>query len=203
METKTPEAQAEAAGQKPFVRPPKPERTPEDIAAVAVLDALRSGAGETKPTGLPLACVVKVMDCADVPKARDAYSMITVMGPGKRTWRMCVRRGTVKVGRNMLFVGEDAALPVLARWREFPDVHVKEKVYNFGFGVKVRRLLPHVQHHIYIHNNGVLYPTAMFPELRRARVGTVCAVHLCIDSASEIKAKLMAPRPKKGALWHP
>ena len=200
MDKNTP---AEDGGRRPFVRTPRRERTPEDDAAVAVLDALRAGTGETKPTGLPLACVVKVVDCTDVPKAHDAYSMVTVTGPGNRSWRMCVRRGSVKVGRNMLFVGEDAALPLLARWREAGTCTVKEKVYNFGGGVKVRRLLPHVQHHIYIHNNGVLYPTAAFPELRRARAGTVCAVHLCIDSASAIKAKMMAPRPKKGAPWRP
>jgi hypothetical protein len=192
---------------KKFAPQPKKPKTAKDLADIALLDDLRFGKGETKPTDLPLACVVKVISTMKVPKARNAYSMVTVMGPEKRTWRMCVKRGYVRAGRNMLFISEDAALPVALRWHNDQVCSVKDRVYNFGFGYKIRKLLPHVKHNIYRHNNGVLYPTAAFPELKHEHAGTVCAVHLCVDSAVELQAKLEAPRPKKDVLlsgkWHP
>ena len=77
----------------------------------------------------------------------------------------------MKVGKNALFVSEAAALPVEDRYRNPSVCTVKEKVYKYGFGVKVRRLLPHVKRHIYPYNCGVLYPTADFAELKGKRAG--------------------------------
>ena len=70
----------------------KNEKTPEDLAAIAYLDKLRSGEGETMPEGLLLACVVKVIAYEEVPKAHEKYAMATVRGAGNREWRVCVSR---------------------------------------------------------------------------------------------------------------
>ena len=40
----------------------KPEKTPEELAEIAYLDKLRTCEGEEMPVGLPLACVVKVIE---------------------------------------------------------------------------------------------------------------------------------------------
>lgn len=177
-------------------RPPKPEKTPEDLAAIALLDRLRSGEGETTPTGLPLACVVKVIACEDIPKANERYAMVTLKGHDDRVWRMCVDRYYLDVGMNALFVSGDAALPPEDRYRNRDVARVKERVYRFGFGVKMRRLLPIVRRGIYRHNCGLVYPLDDFPELKGVRYGTVCAVKLHIDSQTEIHSRLVAPRPK-------
>ena len=180
--------------------PKKPPKTEEDIAAIAYLDKLRSGEGETAPENLPLACIVKVLESEDVPKANELYAMVRVEGPEERTWRMCVYRGSVKVGKNALFISGNAALPVEDRWRN-PDVcTVKEKVYKYGFGVKVRRLLPHVKRNIYRHNCGVLYPVADFKELKGKRAGIVCAALLKLENAEEMKMRQNQPKSKE---FHP
>ncbi len=174
----------------------KPPKTAEDLEAIAILDNLRAGGGDTRPEGLPLACVVKVTDYVQVHKAREAYAMATVEGPEGRTWRLCVYRGSVRKGRNALFVSDDAALPDEKRWRNDKVCSVKERVWKFGFGIKVRRLIPFVKRNIYLHNCGVLFPLSSFKELERAKVGTICDTTLHIDSLSELKTRAMQPRPK-------
>ena len=173
--------------------PKRPPRTAEDRAAIAVLDELRAGAGEKPPSNLPLACIVKVTEYVEIHKANEAYAMVRVTGPQQATWRMCVYRGTVKVGRNMLFVSDQAALPIDDRYRDPTVCTVKEKTYKYGFGIKAKRLLPHVKRHIYCHNSGVLYPLAGFPELKGKRVGMVVAALLKIDNAEEMKIRQNLP----------
>ena len=167
--------------------PKKPPKTAEDLAAIAYLDALRAGGGDRPLADVPLACIVKVTAYEEVPKAHENYAMARVTGPDAKTWRLCVRRGTVKVGKNALFISADAALPVEDRFRNPAVCTVKEKVYKYGFGVKVRRLLPHVQRHIYPLNCGVLYPTADFAELKGKRAGLYVSALLHIDRAEELK----------------
>ena len=177
--------------------PKRPPKTAEDLAAIAYLDKLRSGKGEKAPENLPLACIVKVVDYEEVPKANELYAMVRVEGPEDRTWRMCAYRESVKVGRNYLFVSENAALPVEERWRN-PDVcSVKEKVYKYGFGVKVRRLLPHVKRNIYRHNSGVLYPVSDFKELKGKRAGMVVSTLLKLEDAEEMKMRQNQPKGKE------
>ena len=89
--------------------PKKPPKTAEDLAAIAYLDALRAGGGDSPPARVPLACIVKVTAYEEVPKAHEAYAMVRVAGPDGASWRLCVRGGTVKVGKNALFVSEAAA----------------------------------------------------------------------------------------------
>ena len=173
--------------------PKKPPKTAEDLAAIAYLDALRAGGGDSPPARVPLACIVKVTAYEEVPKAHEAYAMVRVVGPDGASWRLCVRRGTVKVGKNALFVSEAAALPVEDRYRNPSVCTVKEKVYKYGFGVKVRRLLPHVKRHIYPYNCGVLYPTADFAELKGKRAGLHVAALLRIDVAEELKLRQQDP----------
>ena len=176
-------------------RAAKAEKTPEDAAAVAYLDALRSPSAGMPPARLPLACVVKVTESEDVPKAHEAYSMVRVEGQGGQTWRLCVRRKTVKTGKNALFVSDDAALPPEdARFRNPAVCTAKEKVYKPGPGVGIRRLLPHVKRNIYRYNCGVLYPLDAFAELRGKRAGFVCAALLGIDSRKEIVRLAQGPR---------
>ncbi|MBR4653696.1 MAG: hypothetical protein IKO72_10080 [Kiritimatiellae bacterium] len=174
--------------------PPKPEKTAEDLAAIAFLDELREAKGEQVPEDLPLACIVKVTEYTEVPKANEAYAMVRVVGRDGCSWRMCVRRGSVKTGKNVLFVSSGAALPVEDRYRNAAVCTVKEKVYKYGPGVKARRLLPHVKRNIYRINPGVLYPLADFPELKGKRVGMVVAVRLGIDDAEEMKIRQSLPR---------
>ena len=167
--------------------PKKPPKTAEDLAAIAYLDALRAGGGDRPLADVPLACIVKVTAYEEVPKAHEAYAMVRVTGPDGKSWRLCVHRGTVKEGKNALFISDAAALPVEDRFRNPAVCTVKEKVYKYGFGVKVRRLLPHVQRHIYPLNCGVLYPTSAFAELKGKRAGLHVAVLLHIDRAEELK----------------
>ncbi len=189
----------EEDGKKKYKRVPL-EQTPEeaaaDEAAIAFLDELRECPGEAYPDGLPLACIVKVLDYQDIPKANEAYALVRVEGADKRTWRMCVNRKTVKVGKNALFVSAHAALPVDPRFRNLAVCKVKEKKYKFGFGVTITRLLPHVKRHIYHNNPGVLYPTADFAELKRKRLGTIVASLLRIDDHDELIMLLQQPRYK-------
>ena len=67
-------------------RETKPEKTPEELAQIAYLDKLRTCEDEAMPTGLPLACVVKVVGYEEIPKANDQYALATIEGRGKRTW---------------------------------------------------------------------------------------------------------------------
>ena len=185
---------AEAGGPKWPKRPPK---TAEDLAAIAYLDKLRSGEGEKPPENLPLACIVKVLESEDVPKANEAYSMVRVEGPEGRTWRLCVYRGQAKVGKNCLFVSGNAALPVEDRWRNPDACTVKEKVYKYGFGMKARMLLPHVKRNIYRHNCGVLYPVSDFKELKGKRAGMVVATLLGLEDAEDMKMRQNQPKGKE------
>ena len=58
-----------AQTEPPYPRVEKQPKTPEEQAAIAYLDKLRSCEGEEMPVGLPLACVVKVMADEEGPKA--------------------------------------------------------------------------------------------------------------------------------------
>ena len=187
--------EAPSATEKPKW-PKKPPKTAEDLAAIAYLDKLRFGEGEKPPENLPLACIVKVVDYEEVPKANERYAMVRVEGPDERTWRLCVYRHGAKVGKNYLFVSGEAALPMDDRFRN-PDVcTVKEKVYKYGFGIKVRRLLPHVKKNIYHHNSGVLYPVSAFKELKGKRAGLIVAALLKLENAEEMKMRQNMPKGK-------
>jgi len=174
---------------------PKPEKTPEDLADIALLDALRRGDGESPPENIPLACIVKVLEYSEVPKANEAYAMVRVAGPNDATWRLCIYRNTVYVGRNALFISANAALPVDNRFRNPEVCTVKQKTYRIGHD-KLPRLLPHVKRHIYIHNCGVLYPIGDFKELRGKRAGMLVAALLNIDNADELKERQNEPQGK-------
>lgn len=56
---------------------------------------------------------------------------------------------------------------------------------------------PTVKRTIYIHNCGVLFPLDDFPEVKRKALGADCSSLLGIDSASDLQARLSAPRPPK------
>lgn len=176
---------------------PKPEKTPEDLAAIALLDRLRTGDGDVKQVGLPLACIVKVIDYFEVPKANERYAMATVEGRDGRTWRMCIFRYYLETGMLALFVSEGAALPMDDPRFDNPDVcKLKERVFKFGFGVKERRYVPSVKRSVYNPNCGVLYPLDDFQELKGARVGDDCADSLRIDSANDLHIRATMPRRK-------
>ena len=182
----------------------KKEKSPEERAAIALLDRLRAGDGEAKPVGLPLACVVRVVDSFDVPKANERYAMVTVEGLGGRTWRLCVVRGYLEPGMRALFVSEDAALPTDdARFDRFEVCKLRARVFRFGFGVKERRHVPSVRRSVYNINSGVLYPLDDFHELLDARVGDVCAEALRIDSAEDLHRRTLAPAARAKAAFTP
>ena len=180
--------------------PEKPPKTEEDLAAIALLDALRDGTAYEHPERTPLACVVRVLECADIPKAKEAYALVRVEGPKGETWHLTVYRGTVAVGDLALFISDDAALPVDDRFRNEKVCTVKEKTYKFGFGMDLKRLLPHVKRHIYHFNSGVLFPASEFRELRGHKVGTMVDMLLHIDSQTALKERLQQPR---GKTWRP
>ncbi len=193
---------ASASGEAPVKRqwPKKPPKTEEDLAAIALLDALRDGTGYEHPEKVPLACLVRVLEYADIPKAKESYALVRVEGPKGETWHLAVNRGTVAVDDLALFVSDDAALPVEDRFRNDKVCSVKEKTYKFGFGMDLKRLLPHVKRHIYHFNSGVLFPAADFRELRGHKAGTMVDMLLHIDSQSVLKARLQQPR---GKAWRP
>ena len=89
----------------------KQPKTPEELAAIAYLDKLRTCEGEEMPVGLPLACVVKVIGYEEVPKASEQYAMATVEGRDGQSWRVCIRRYYLEEGMRALFVSYDALLP--------------------------------------------------------------------------------------------
>lgn len=185
-------------------KPPKAPKTPEDLAAIALLDKLRFGEGEVRPEGLPLACVVKVVDYSEIPKANERYAMATVEGRDGRRWRLCILRYYLEKGMRALFVSDDAAVPTDdERFVNLDVCKLRERVYRFGFGVKVRRAVPFVKRNIYLHNCGVLYPLDDFPELKKASVGDICAASLHIDSATELHRQATAPKPKKKVVFQP
>lgn len=174
----------------------KPEKTPEDLAAIACLDRLRTCEGEVAPEGLPLACIVKVVAYEDVPKANEKYAMATVRGPDGREWRLCINRYYLEEGMDALFVSKDAAMPDEPRYHNRDAASVKVRVYRFGFGVNARRVLPIVKRAIYHNNCGLLYPLDDFPELKGMHSGMMCAAKLHIDSVLDLQARLQAPRQK-------
>ena len=182
----------------------KPEKTPEELAQIAYLDKLRNCEDEAMPTGLPLACVVKIVDYEEIPKANEQYALTTVEGHGGRTWRLCIRRYYLEEGMRALFVHGDAALPMEDGRFDNADVcKLHEHVYRFGFGVKVRRKVPFVKRNVYRNNCGVLYPLDDFQELLKARVGDVCAAALHIMSEGELKRQAAAPQQKKKSVFQP
>ena len=197
------EALAESGDVHETVKREKPEKTPEDLAAIAYLDRLRTGEGETMPTNLPLACVVKVVAYEEVPKANDRYALATLLGPAGRTWKMCIQRYYLEKGMRALFVSGDAAMPNTDRFRNREFAKVKLRVFRFGFGVKEARLLPIVSRNIYYYNCGLLYPLDEFPELKGVRTGTVCAVKLGIEQAYDLRRLAAMPKPKKSAVFVP
>ena len=181
----------------------KPEKTPEELAEIAYLDKLRTCEGEAMPTGLPLACVVKVIAYEEVPKASEQYAMATVEGRDGRTWRLCIRRNYLEEGMRALFVSHDALLPENDERFDSLDVcKLHERVFRFGFGVKARFKVPFVKRNVYRNNCGVLYPLDDFHELLKAQVGDVCAAALKIESAEELQHRA-AQRPKKSAVLQP
>ena len=198
------EMETQAHVSAPVVRP-VPEKTPEELAAIAYLDGLRTCAGEKMPVGLPLACIVKVVGYEEIPKASEQYAMATVEGRDGRTWRMCIRRYYLEEGMLALFISYDALLPEEDKRFDNLDVcKLHERVFRFGFGVKVRRKVPFVKRNVYLNNCGVLYPLDDFHELENAKVGDVCAVRLHIESAEELR-RLAAetPPPRKQRTFQP
>ena len=193
-----------AQAEPPFPRAEKQPKTPEELAEIAYLDKLRSCEGEAMPTGLPLACVVKVVGYEEVPKASEQYAMATVEGRDGRTGRLCIRRYYLEEGMRALFVSSDALLPAEDERFENLDVcKLHDRVFRFGFGVKERRKVPFVKRNVYHNNCGVLYPLDDFHELLKARVGDVCAARLRIESAEEMHRRAAAPQPKKKAVFQP
>ena len=177
--------------------PKRPEKTWEDLRAIAYLDKLRCGEGETVPTALPLACIVRVVAYKEIPKANERYALVTVRGSLGISWKMCVNRDYLKKGMNALFVAKGATMPEEERFRNPEAAKVKLRVFRFGPGIKERRFLPIVNRTIYHFNNGLLYPLDDFPELKRMREGTICAAELRIDSLKERHARVAAPKPKQ------
>lgn len=177
--------------------PEKPEKTPEDLAAIAYLDRLRRGEGEIMPLDLPLACIVRVVAYEEIPKANERYALVTVQGPDCRRWKMSIPRYYLEDGMDALFVSKDATMPDEERYHNREAARVKVRAYKFGFGVKVRILLPIVSRSIYHFNCGLLYPLDDFPELVGLEAGTLCAAKLGIDSVNDLRARLAAPKPKQ------
>ena len=184
-------------------RQPKPPKTPEDLAAIAYLDRLRRGEGETMPRMLPLACVVKVVGYEEIPKANERYALVTVLGPDGRKWKMCVNRYYLEENMDALFVSEEAAMPMEDRYRNRDAARVKVRAFKFGFGVKEHRYLPIVSRGIYHYNCGLLYPLDDFPELKGLPAGSECAARLRIDLIWELRRRVASPRPKKPVASRP
>ena len=181
---------------------PKREKpTAERIAEAKVLERLRFGVDDLPPPVMPLACIVKVVACEDVPLANDKYAMASIYGPDEEIFRLCVARDLAAPGMDMLYVDAAAALPIEERWKDERTTHIKEKVYRFGFGVKVRRYLVHVKRNIFTHNCGVLYRLDAFAnDLEGAKIGEDCSSRLNIENHNELKARQNAPsKPKKQA----
>ncbi len=192
------DAPGEESGKRKW--PKKPPKTEEDLVAIALLDALRDGTGYEHPEKAPLACLVRVLEYFDIPKAKEAYALVRVEGPRGETWHLTVNRGTVALDDLALFISDDAALPDDPRFRNPSVCSVKPKTYKFGFGMDLKRLLPHVKRHIYHFNSGVLFPATDFKELRGHKAGTMVDMLLHIDSQTALKERLQQPR---GKTWRP
>ena len=193
-----------AQTEPPYPRVEKQPKTPEEQAAIAYLDQLRSCEGEEMPVGLPLACVVKVVAYEEVPKACEQYAMATVEGWNGQTWRVCIRRYYLDEGMLALFVSYDALLPEdVERFDNLDVCKLHERVFRFGFGVKERRKVPFVKRNVYHNNCGVLYPLDDFHELSKAKVGDDCSFALHIESAEDLRRKAAVPQPKKKAVFQP
>ena len=177
--------------------PVKQARTPEDDAAIACLDRLRSCADE-KPPLVPLACVVKVTAVENVPKAGERYALATVRAARAKTWRVCIVRGTVNAGDDALFVTPDVALPDEPRFRE--SFRVKERVYKYGFGVSERVLLPHLTRNIYRNNPGVLCPITRFGELEPGMSEAAVLMALKLQPVAELRTRT---QPKAKHVFRP
>ena len=183
-------------------RKEKPEKTPEELAAISFLDKLRTCEGEEMPVGLPLASVVQVIGYEEVPKANECYAMATVEGRDGLTWRVCIRRYCLEEGMRALFVSYDALLPEDdERFVNLDVCKLHDRVFRFGFGVKERRKIPFVKRNVYRNNCGVLYPLDDFHELLKAKVGDDCSSALHIESAEDLRRKAAAPQPKKRAVF--
>jgi len=181
--------------------PVRPPRTAADEAAIACLDKLRACEGEEPPV-VPLACVVRVTDIEEIPKAGERYAMATVETLGSKTWRVCVVRGTVAPGDDALFVTPGVAMPDEARFRE--NFHVMERVYKYGFGVSERVLEPHLARNIYRNNSGLLCPISRFKELRPMMSEAAVMKALKLQPVAELKARAQAPRkPKAKNVFRP
>ena len=195
-------AQARAAqGMRPD-RPPKEPKTPEELAAIAFLDRLRTGEGETAPENLPRACVVEIVDYVEIPKANERYALATVSAGKGRQWKLCIGRYYLEKGMRALFLTADAAIPAqeVERYRDSDVTKLKERVYRYGFGVKERRWVPFVKRGVYRHNCGVLYPLDNFGELAGQAPGTDCSALLHLESAAELQARQNRPRPNPSAV---
>ena len=175
------------------VWPKRPERTPERLEAVRFLDELRSGTDDEMPR-VPLACVVYVKSCVDIPLANERYSLATVTtGEKGGSWKVAVYRGTVKPRTKALFFSADAALPVAPRFNNPSVATFKTSKYRLGSdGVTVIRLRPHVKRHIYRLNCGLLYPLADFPELKGSKAGADATAALNVRSTSTLKTLVAA-----------
>ena len=181
--------------------PVRKDRTPEDDAAIACLDRLRACADEERPS-VPLACVVRVTDVEDVPKANERYAMASVEAAGARKWRVCVVRGTVERGDDALFVTPDVALPDERRFRD--SFRVKERVYKYGFGASERVLLPHVSRCIYRNNSGLLCPISKFKELRPRTSEADVMRLLKLQPVAELLARTQcSSKPKAKHVFRP
>ncbi len=172
--------------------PVRAARTPEDAAAVACLDRLRTCADEPRPA-VPPACTVKAVAVEDVPKAGGRYALVTVLSAAAKTWRVCAPRGLVRVGEDALFVTPEVAFPDEARFRE--AFHVMERVYRHGFGVVERVLEPHVKRNVYRNNTGLLAPLSRFPELRPMASEREVVKALRLQYVADLKESV---RPKAG-----
>lgn len=182
-------------------RPPKEPKTPEELAAIAFLDRLRAGEGETMPENLPRACVVEIVDYVEIPKANERYALATVSAGKGRRWKLCISRYYLEKGMRALFLTEDAAIPAqdVERYRDLDVTKLKERVYRYGFGVKERRWVPFVKRGLYRYNCGVLYPLDHFGELEGQSLGADCSAILRLESAAELKARQSRPRPNPSA----
>ena len=191
------DAEAEARELPWWKLQPKVPKTEEDFKAIEILNRLRAGVGDKMPEGLPLACIVRVVDYEDIHKAGENYAMIAVYGPDDKLWRMCIRRGQAAIGDEVLFVGANAALPLEERFDDPLVCSLKQKVYKFGNGIRVRRMRPIIKRNIYLHNCGVIYPLDDFREdLRRCRIGEDCSMLLNIDNHEELKERQNVRMPR-------
>lgn len=153
------------------------------MAQIAFLDELRASDYAAQPER-PVAVVVKVTSVCDVPKAGNQYALAEV-SDGTVAWKVCLPRGMVKARQRALFVSEDAVLPMDERYRCGKPPIANQR--NLKGGIPM--LTPIVRRNVYRANQGVLYPVAAFPELKKCAVGDVVADILHILSEKQQKAE--------------